>query len=43
MTPIKVFYRGDDCTIFYAQSRAFSRGIVAKLKGLQTERIKKMN
>ncbi|MFH7098568.1 hypothetical protein ACHWI2_39395, partial [Klebsiella pneumoniae] len=23
--------------------RAFSRGIVAKLKGLQTERIKKMN
>ncbi|MDO5892416.1 hypothetical protein MX747_22565, partial [Klebsiella pneumoniae] len=32
MTPIKVFYRGDDCTIFYAHSRAFSRGIVAKLK-----------
>ncbi|HFO3083193.1 TPA: hypothetical protein ACHJIY_003584, partial [Klebsiella pneumoniae] len=29
--------------IFYAHSRAFSRGIVAKLKGLQTERIKKMN
>ena len=28
---------------FYAHSRAFSRGIVAKLKGLQTERIKKMN
>ncbi|MGX8842280.1 hypothetical protein ACWWKA_34235, partial [Klebsiella quasipneumoniae] len=26
-----------------AHSRAFSRGIVAKLKGLQTERIKKMN
>ncbi|MFH7095874.1 hypothetical protein ACHWI2_25405, partial [Klebsiella pneumoniae] len=25
MTPIKVFYRGDDCTIFYAHSRAFSR------------------
>ncbi|MFK9729014.1 MULTISPECIES: hypothetical protein [Enterobacteriaceae] len=43
MTPIKVFYRGDDCTILYAHSRAFSRGIVAKLKGLQTERIKKMN
>ncbi|MCV5738312.1 hypothetical protein OFN56_41075, partial [Escherichia coli] len=21
MTPIKVFYRGDDCTIFYAHSR----------------------
>ncbi|MDP1153606.1 hypothetical protein, partial [Klebsiella pneumoniae] len=40
MTTIKVFYRGDDCSIFYAHSSAFSRGIVAKLNGLQTERIK---
>ncbi|HGF0146687.1 TPA: hypothetical protein ACGBUC_000667 [Klebsiella variicola] len=43
MTPIKVFYRGGDCTIFYAYSRPFSRGIVAALKDLETERVKRMN
>ncbi|UDD42200.1 hypothetical protein LGL98_09935 [Klebsiella africana] len=43
MTPINVFYRGNDCTIFYAFSRPFSRGIVAVLKGLESERIMKIN
>ncbi|HBR2135963.1 hypothetical protein [Klebsiella quasipneumoniae] len=43
MTPIKVFYRGGDCTIFYAYSRPFDRGIVSELKSLQSQRIKRMN
>ncbi|MBF7819905.1 hypothetical protein ACKLKD_02740 [Klebsiella sp. 10982] len=43
MTPINVFYRGGDCTIFYALSRPFSRGIVAALKGLESERIMEIN
>ncbi|WP_374171065.1 hypothetical protein AAHW98_10475 [Klebsiella variicola subsp. variicola] len=43
MTPIKVFYRGGDCTIFYAYSRPFRRGIVATLKGMETERVTWMN
>ena len=37
-------FRGDyHCTIFYAYSRPFRRGIVAALKGMETERVTWMN